>query len=62
MTNLTPELDKAATHTALRLRNNELSVQTWTEALGLDPEEVKDAPSPTTWGRLKFYLTSQRAA
>lgn len=57
---ITPELDKKATHTALRLRNNILSTQTWSENLEIDYDLVKDAPSPTTWGRLKFFLTSQQ--
>lgn len=57
-TQLSPELDKVATHTALRNRNHILPLQTWVDSLGLDPSEVEGAPSPTTWGRLKFYLTN----
>lgn len=55
----TQELDKQATHLALRMRNNVLPVQVWTEALSLDSEAVDGAPSPISWGRLKFYVNSK---
>lgn len=61
MKELTPEMDKVATHTALRLRNNVLATSTWAESVGLDPDLVKDAPTPVTWGRLKYFLTTNES-
>lgn len=59
MFEFTPDHDKLAVHTALRMRNNTLPVSLWMDVLGL-PEDAADLPSPITYGRLKFMLTHDR--
>jgi hypothetical protein len=56
-----PELDKIATHTALRMRNNVLPLTVWQDALGLPSEALEGLPSPITYGRLKWLLTAAQS-
>ena len=49
--------DKAAIALALKHNNNVLPLRVWKEGLDLTDEQVAGAPSPVSWGRLKFYMT-----
>lgn len=50
------EQDKMASSLALKYNSNVLPLHVWQEGLNLSDEDVIEAPSPISWGRLKFYM------
>lgn len=51
------EQDKLAVSTALKYNNNVLPLSVWQAALSLTSKDIEGAPSPISWGRLKFYIS-----
>jgi len=53
------ELDKRATHVALKYQTVTLPTQTWATELELDPALVEGCETPVAWRILKEHLAAQ---